>query len=76
MELSVRRGRLEDPEKHRAGPSDHRPMGASNIPKKGTRNDFTLEEDQLLWDYLEPYEEAGAPTSGNKVFQELAQKVP
>lgn len=51
-------------------------MGASNIPKKGTRNDFTLEEDQLLWDYLEPYEEAGAPTSGNKVFQELAQKVP
>lgn len=71
----MRNGRLEDPEKHRVAPSDQRAMGASNIPKTGTRSEYSLKEDQFLWDYLEPYEKEGAPTSGNKLYQELAKKV-
>lgn len=76
MELSVQNGRLEDPDSHRAGPSDQRPMGATNIPRKGTRTDYTLREDQIAWDFLQELEKIpGAPTSGTKIFQKLAEKV-
>lgn len=76
VERSVRNGRLEDLEAHRTGPSAPRPMGASHIPKKGTRTDYSLQEDQIIYDYLYPYElEENAPISGSKIYQELAQKV-
>ncbi|KAJ5173242.1 hypothetical protein N7492_005835 [Penicillium capsulatum] len=76
VELSVRNGRLEDPEKHRAEPSDPRPMGAFNIPRKSTRSDYSLKDDQIVWDYLEPLEKAGGAISGNKIYQEFAKKHP
>lgn len=51
-------------------------MGASHIPKKGMRADYSLQEDQMLYDYLYPYEqEEGTPVSGNRIYKALAQKV-
>lgn len=76
MELSVRNGRLEDLEAHRIGPSSPRPMGASHIPKKGTRTDYSLQEDKILFDWLYPFEQRpNSPISGNRIYQMLAEKV-
>ncbi|KAJ5168675.1 uncharacterized protein N7482_004269 [Penicillium canariense] len=75
VEQSIRRGRLEDPESHRVGASAPRPMGASNIPQKSTRRSYTLKDDQIVFDWLYPWEqEAGAPTHGNQIYQALAER--
>lgn len=76
VERSVRNGKLENLEDHRAGPSAQRPVGASHIPHKKTRSEYTLNDDQILFDWLYPYEQAGdAPVNGNKIYMELAEKV-
>lgn len=74
MERSIRNGRLEDLEAHRAGKTT-RPVGAYGIPSRSHRIPFTLEDDQLLWDYMQPLEEAGRNVSGNVFYQQLAEKV-
>ncbi|KAE8151207.1 TRF2-interacting telomeric protein/Rap1 C terminal domain-containing protein [Aspergillus avenaceus] len=77
VEQSVRNGKLEDLEKHRAGPSSARPVGATNIPTRSHRFPYTLNDDQILWDWMEPYElNLNAPVSGNKIYQELAAEHP
>jgi len=76
IEQCVRQGRLVDLEAHRAGPSKPRGMGASNVPKKGTRSIYTLEDDQLLYDFLQPFEnEPNAPIHGNKIYQLFERRV-
>lgn len=76
VEQSVRCGQLVDLEAHRAGPSKPRAMGASNIPKKGTKSFYTLEDDQLIYDFLHPFEkEQNAPIHGNKIYQLLERRV-
>ena len=76
VERSVQHGMLEDPEVHRVGPSASRPMGATQIPKKGTRSDYSLKDDQIVYDWVYPFEqEPGAPISGNKIYQALEREV-
>ncbi|CAG7938320.1 unnamed protein product [Penicillium nalgiovense] len=76
VERSINKGRLEDLEAHRAGPSAPRPMGASNIPTKSTRSFYTLKEDQLLFDWVEAYaQEQTVPVQGNKIYQDLGELV-
>lgn len=51
-------------------------MGASHIPTKGKRTDFSLQDDQIVYDYLYPYEQGqGMPISGNRIYKALSQKV-
>jgi telomeric repeat-binding factor 2-interacting protein 1 len=51
-------------------------MGASNIPKHGSKSVYTLEDDQLLYDFLYPFEqEENAPIHGNKLYQLLERRV-
>ncbi|KAJ5287453.1 hypothetical protein N7478_003139 [Penicillium angulare] len=77
VEKSVRNGKLEDLEDYRAGPSAQRPVGASNIPTKKTRSDYTLIDDQTLFDWLHPYEqEENAPINGNNIYKNLAERFP
>ncbi|KAI3242416.1 hypothetical protein DTO012A9_867 [Penicillium roqueforti] len=77
VERSISKGRLEDLEAHRVGPSAPRPMGASNIPTKSTRSFYTLKEDQILFDWVENFEqEPGAPIQGNKIYQDLSELFP
>ncbi|OQE29293.1 hypothetical protein PENFLA_c004G00012 [Penicillium flavigenum] len=77
VERSINKGRLEDLEAHRAGPSAPRPMGASNIPTKSTRSFYTLKEDQLLFDWVEAYgQERTVPIQGNKIYQDLGELFP
>ncbi|KAJ5595105.1 uncharacterized protein N7459_001313 [Penicillium hispanicum] len=77
VERSIQTGLLEDPAVHRAGPSAPRPMGATQIPKKGTRSDYSLKDDQIVYDWVYPFEqEPGAPISGNKIYQLLERQFP
>ncbi|KAJ6049627.1 Rap1 - C-terminal [Penicillium canescens] len=78
VERSILNGRLEDLEAHRAGTSRPRPTGATHIATKGTRQPFTLKDDQILFDWIAHIEkkEPGAPLSGNKVYIELEQLCP
>ncbi|KAJ5835769.1 hypothetical protein N7447_001795 [Penicillium robsamsonii] len=74
VERSINKGRLEDLEAHRVGPSAPRPMGAFNIPTKSTRSFFTLKEDQILFDWIAHFEqEPGAPVQGNRIYQDLSE---
>ena len=76
MEDSYRRGELQDLESYRAGPSAARPVGATNIPTRGHKVYYTLEDDQLLWDWMQPYEQnPKASIRGNKIYQKLEEKV-
>ncbi|RMJ23742.1 transcription factor Rap1 [Aspergillus sp. HF37] len=75
VERSVQNGRLEPLEAYRAGPSAHRPVGATHIPTRGRRVQFTLEDDQILWDWMQPYErDPGAPVHGYTIYKKLAEK--
>lgn len=74
VEKSIQNGRLEDLAAHRAGKSS-RTVGARDIPTRHHRVSYTLEDDQILWDWLQPYEAVGAGVSGRIIYQQLAQQV-
>ncbi|RAK97761.1 putative transcription factor Rap1 [Aspergillus ibericus CBS 121593] len=77
VEDSYRKGELQDLENYRAGPSEARPVGATNIPTRGHKVYYTLEDDQLLWDWMQPHERnPRASIRGNKIYQELAAQHP
>lgn len=75
MEKSVKNARLENLEHHRVGSRPQRPVGATWIPHKTQRSVYTLEDDQFLWDCMQPIEQKGQSVGGNKVYQEIAEKV-
>ncbi|KAL4733313.1 Rap1 Myb domain-containing protein [Aspergillus similis] len=77
IEKSVQKGRLENLEAYKAGPSTARPVGATNIPCKGQRSPFTTEEDQLIYDYMQTHEQDPlSSVMGNKIYQLFAANHP
>jgi telomeric repeat-binding factor 2-interacting protein 1 len=50
-------------------------MGATHIPRKGTRTDFNLADDRILYDWVQEFEKTQDALSGNKIYQDLAAKV-
>ncbi|GAQ03385.1 telomeric repeat-binding factor 2-interacting protein 1 [Aspergillus lentulus] len=77
VEDSVRRGELADLEAYRAGPSAPRPVGATHISTRAHKIAYSLQDDQLLWDWVQPYEkDPRAPISGNLIYKQLAEKHP
>lgn len=76
VEDSIRNKKLANLENYRAGPSSHRPVGATYIPSRGVKILYSLEDDQKLWDWMQQFEgKPGIPISGNKIYQDLAAKV-
>ncbi|KAL4932804.1 putative transcription factor Rap1 [Aspergillus undulatus] len=77
IEKTVQNGRLENLETYRAGRSTPRPVGGTHIPAKGSRSSYTIEDDQILWDYMQPLESnPHASIHGNKIYQDFAEKYP
>lgn len=50
-------------------------MGATHIPRKGTRTDFDLADDRILYDWVQQFEKTQDPLSGTKIYQDLAERV-
>lgn len=76
MEHSLAKGELQDVEKYRI--RDKRPVRPSSAPKRKLRRPFTLAEDQMLYDYLQPLEQTGRfaqGVKGVKIYEDIAEKV-
>ena len=75
IEQSIRNGILEDLADHVVGPSRSvdRPVGSMITAPKGSRSKYTEAEDQLLWDFIKPYEAAGGATGGNEIYKQLEE---
>ena len=73
IEKSVRNGKLENLDDHRAGPpaGTARPVGAIGQPAKSTRAPFTAEDDRILYDWCVENERNGARMAGNEVYKQL-----
>ncbi|CAL5868760.1 uncharacterized protein PFLUO_LOCUS2987 [Penicillium psychrofluorescens] len=77
VERTLEKGRLEPFEPYRVRPSAPRPMGASYIATKATRTSYSLEDDQLLFDWVAAYKEVtGTEGSGTGVYKELEKHYP
>ncbi|EGC49295.1 conserved hypothetical protein [Histoplasma capsulatum var. duboisii H88] len=76
IEKSIRSGKRESLEDHRAGPQVgyFRPVGSTTIRQKGHRSAFTARDDQILYDWVKPFEEKGGHIGGNKIYQQLSEK--
>ncbi|KAL4895213.1 TRF2-interacting telomeric protein/Rap1 C terminal domain-containing protein [Aspergillus ambiguus] len=77
VENSVRLGKLQPLELYIAGPSPVRPVGATNIPTRGHKIQYTLADDQALWDWMEPLERnPNTQIQGNRPYQIFAAQNP
>ncbi|EEH09508.1 conserved hypothetical protein [Histoplasma capsulatum G186AR] len=78
IEKSIRSGKRESLEDHRAGPQVgyFRPVGSTTIRQKSHRTAFTARDDQILYDWVKPFEENGGHIGGNKIYQQLSEKYP
>ncbi|KAL3479936.1 TRF2-interacting telomeric protein/Rap1 C terminal domain-containing protein [Aspergillus californicus] len=77
IEKSIQQGKIADLETCKVGPSAPRPVGATNISARTRRNPFSIQDDQILWDYMQPLESTpGAHIKGNVIYQGLAEKYP
>ncbi|KAJ6127120.1 hypothetical protein N7523_002732 [Penicillium sp. IBT 18751x] len=61
---------------YKVKPSVPRPMGATHIPRKGTRTDFNLADDRILYDWVQQFESTQDSLSGTKIYQDLAERFP
>jgi hypothetical protein len=75
VEQSIRNGTLEDLADHVVGPtkSTDRPVGSMITAAKGSRSKYTEAEDQLLWNFIKPFELAGGATGGNEIYKQLEE---
>ncbi|GAD97567.1 conserved hypothetical protein [Paecilomyces variotii No. 5] len=78
VENCIRSGRLVSLEAHRVGPAEPRPrpMGASHIPARAHRKQFTKEDDEILLEWVKQSEKSGLATAGMKMYETLAQQHP
>jgi hypothetical protein len=76
IEKSVKNGKLEDLEAHRAGPSagTSRPVGSAQ-PTRNTRTPFTAADDRALALWVTNAERQGLSTKGNDIYQQLERIV-
>jgi hypothetical protein len=76
IEESVKKGKLEDLEAHRAGPvvGISGPVGSSQ-PTRNTRTPFTAADDRALALWVTNAERQGLSTKGNEIYQQLERIV-
>lgn len=77
VEQSIKRGVLENPDDHLAGPPARtiRGVGSTTIRPKGTRTSFTAEDDKMLVAWVRKSVRKGAAESGNELYKELELRV-
>lgn len=76
MERSIRQRVLQEPSEFLVGAPRGSVRQPAMGPAKRYRKQFTAEDDQILYDWMERYKMAGGAVSGNKIYQQLEQQVP
>ena len=77
IEESLKKGEIQDPESHLAGPpiGTARAAGAAARPTKGGRTAYTADEDRILYKWVRDSEGQGGLASGNEIYKQLEAKV-
>src|SRR5436853_1071766 len=72
VERSIRNGRLENLDDHAVGGTSRaeRPVGSVTLAPKGSRNAYTEADDQFLWNWVKPLEDAGGSVAGYAIYQQ------
>ncbi len=78
VEDSIRRGALQDLTSYAIGPSSRvsRPVGSTRTAPKPGRASFSEEEDQLLWNWIQPFVDRGGAWKGNEIYKQLEEVNP
>ncbi|KAJ9658857.1 hypothetical protein H2198_003427, partial [Neophaeococcomyces mojaviensis] len=78
VEDSIRKGTLEDPEQHRVGIQSRaqRPVGSVTYAGKRTKTAFTEADDQILYNCVVPFRDAGGKWKGNAIYKQIEEKYP
>lgn len=78
VELSIRRGELEDLASHAVGAPTRvsRPVGSTVTAPRSGRVPYTEADDQFLWNWMIPFEENGGAYKGNEVYKQIEQANP
>lgn len=78
VELSIRRGQLENLADHAVGVATRvaRPVGSTTTAPKGSRVPYTEEDDQFLWNWMKPFEDSGGAYKGNEIYKQIEQVNP
>lgn len=77
IDRCLRAGKLLDVEEFCAGPAPGslRPVGSTTEPPRAHRRAFTAKDDQILYDWVKSAEEKGEQIWGNKIYQQLQERV-
>ncbi|KAK4458138.1 Rap1 Myb domain-containing protein [Cladorrhinum samala] len=76
IDACIAEGELVDAEEFRLAKGlIVRPVGSTK-PTKGVRTRFTPADDQILVSWVHQHQRLGASISGNKIYQELAERYP
>lgn len=78
VDESMKRNRLEDPRKYAVGlkSAADRPVGSISVAAKRSRKSFTREDDQTLYNWIEPFRQNGGAWKGNKIYEQLERRHP
>lgn len=78
VDESIKNNRLQDPKKYAVGlrSAADRPVGSITLAAKRSRNQFTQADDQILYNWLEPFRQSGGAWKGNKIYEQLERKHP
>jgi len=73
VENSIRKAVLENLADHVVGPATRvsRPVGSTTTAPRHGRTPFTNEDDQQLWDWVQPYVDQGLAWKGNEIYKQL-----
>ncbi|KAL6245363.1 hypothetical protein RBB50_007362 [Rhinocladiella similis] len=78
VELSIRRGQLENLAPHAVGVATRvaRPVGSTTTAPRGSRVPYTEEDDQFLYNWMKPFEDSGGAYKGNEIYKQIEQVNP
>lgn len=78
IEESLKKNRLENTDDYIVGTRSaaDRQVGSVTIAVKGRRNPFSKEDDQILFNWLEPFRRIGGKYKGNEIYKQLQRKHP
>lgn len=78
VEESLKNNVLQDPEIYAVAMKSavDRKVGSSAVAPKGSRTAFSRQDDQILYNWLEPFRQSGGKWKGNEIYKQLARQYP
>ncbi|KAF2202826.1 hypothetical protein GQ43DRAFT_462091 [Delitschia confertaspora ATCC 74209] len=73
IEESIKKGQVQDPTRYAIGPLKGTvPQAGFSRSLKSFRTRFTVDDDRILWNWVQDYVKKGGTVGGNKIYEQLA----